>query len=137
MATNYGDALLQTLRAQLVSVPGLPAERRWLNTTAAPPAGQAFVEDSFTTFDHTWAECGPDAMRRCEATYRVSIRVPANTDAHAALSLAAAIETAFATMQVTIGGMPLEVLNTRAGPSLPEGAWLHVPVYVSVTFDHP
>jgi hypothetical protein len=137
MPTNYGDELLQVLRARLITVPGLPAERRWLNTTAAPPAGGAFVDDGFTTFDHEWAECGPAAMRRCEATYRVSVRVPVNTDAHSAMSLAAAIEQQFATMQTTVGGYPLEVLSTRAGPALSEAAWLHVPVSVSVTFDHP
>lgn len=130
------DDLLVTLRTVLLTVPGLPTERRWLNTTATPPVNAPFVEDSFTNLDSQFAECGPDAMRRCEATYRVSIRVPANTDAHAALSLASSIEDAFASMQVTVAGNPVEVLSTRAGPSLPEGVWLHVPVSVSVTFDH-
>lgn len=130
------QTLLTTLRTVLLTVPGLPAERRWLNTTAQPPATAPFIDDSFTAIDSSFAECGPDAMRRCEATYRVSIRVPANTDAHAALSLASHIEDTFAAMQVTIAGNPVEVLSTRAGPSLPEGAWLHIPVFVTVTFDH-
>jgi len=129
------DDLLMGMRGVLVTVPGLPADRRWLNTTAEPPT-TTFVEDSFTNFDSTFAECGPDAMRRCEATYRVSIRVPSNTDAHAALRLASSIEDTFAAMALTIAGYPVEVLSTRAGPSLPEGAWLHVPVSVSVTVDH-
>ncbi len=134
---NYGDELLQTLRAQLVTVPGLPAQRLWLNTTPAPDPASAWVDDAFTNFDHEWAECGPAAMRRCEATYRVGVRVPMNTDAHAAMSLAAAIETSFAGMVRTVASCPLEVVSTRAGPSMPDRAWLLVPVSVSVTFDHP
>lgn len=131
----YED-LLKVLRGVLVTVPGLPTERRWLNTTATPPANAPFVEDSFTNLDSGFAECGPAAMRRCEATYRVSIRVPSNTDGHAALKIAGAIEDTFAAMQVTIAGNPVEVLSTRAGPALPEGVWLHVPVSVSITVDH-
>lgn len=131
------QTLLTTLRTVLTGVSGLPADRRWLNTAAGPSTGVApFVEDGFTAIDSEFAECGPNAMRRCEATYRVSIRVPLNTDAHAALSLASTIEAAFAAMQVTIAGQPVEVLNSRAGPALTEKAWLHVPVYVSLTFDH-
>lgn len=127
--------LLAALRGVLVTVPGLPADRRWLNTTTPAPSGP-FVDDSFTAIDSTFAECGPDAMRRCEATYRVSIRVPSGTDAHAALSLASSIEDTFASMALTVGGQPVEVLSTRSGPSLTENAWLHVPVSVSLTFDH-
>ncbi len=127
--------LLAALRGVVVTVPGLPADRRWLNTTAPAPTGP-FVDDSITALDSTFAECGPDAMRRCEATYRVSIRVPAGTDAHAAMTVASNIEDRFAAMQVTVGGNPVEVLSTRSGPSLAESAWLHIPVSVSLTFDH-
>jgi hypothetical protein len=128
--------LLAGLRGVLVTVAGLPADRRWLNTTGAPPATGPFVDDGFTSLDSTFAECGPNAMRRCEATYRVSIRVPAGSDAHAALTVAGNIEDTFAAMTLTIGGQPVEVLSTRSGPALPEGAWLHIPVSVSLTFDH-
>lgn len=127
--------LLTGLRGVLVTVPGLPADRRWLNTTSAAPT-TAFVDDGFTNLDSEYAECGPDAMRRCEATYRVSIRVPAGTDAHAALSLASSIEDTFASMVLDLNGYPVEVLSTRAGPALTENAWLHIPVSVSLTFDH-
>ena len=127
--------LLSALRGVVVSVPGLPAERRWLNTTGADPSGP-FVDDSITNLDSTFAECGPDAMRRCEATYRVSIRVPAGTDAHAALTVAGNLEDTFASMTLTVGGYPVEVLSTRSGPALTENAWLHIPVSVSLTFDH-
>ncbi|MFN9087351.1 MAG: phage tail terminator-like protein [Gemmatimonas sp.] len=127
--------LLAALRALVLTVPGLPAERRWLNTAGAAPS-TAFVDDGFTSLDSTYAECGPDAMRRCEATYRVSIRVPAGTDAHAALSVASAIEDTFASATLTVGGQSVEVLSTRSGPALAENAWLHIPVSVSLTFDH-
>lgn len=130
----YDDAL-RVLRGVVVTVPGLPTQRRWLNTTAAPST-EAFVEDGITSIDSQPAECGPAPIRRCEMTYRVSIRVPANTDAHAALSHAYALEDAFASMQVTIAGQPVEVLSSRAGPALTENAWLHIPVSVSLTFDH-
>lgn len=129
------DEVLRVLRGVVVSVSGLPTERRWLNTTGAAPSGP-FIDDGITALDSTFAECGPDAMRRCEMTYRVSIRVPSNTDAHAALALAGSLEGAFAAMQVTVDGNPVEVLSTRAGPAMPESAWLHVPVSVSLTFDH-
>ena len=127
--------LLSALRGVLVTVPGLPADRRWLNTTAPPPSGP-FVDDGFTSLDSAYAECGPNAMRRCECTYRVSIRVPAGTDAHAALTVAGHVEDHFASMTLTVGGNPVEVLSTRSGPALTENAWLHVPVSVSLTFDH-
>lgn len=130
------DDVLKALRGVVVSVPSLPTERRWLNTTAAPPSTGAFVEDGITSLDSEPAECGPTAMQRCEMTYRVSIRVPANTDAHAALSLAYAIRDAFRTMTITVAGEPVEVLSTRAGPALTENAWLHIPVSVTLTFDH-
>ncbi|MCO4101052.1 MAG: hypothetical protein HEQ38_16995 [Gemmatimonas sp.] len=131
----YED-LLKALRTVLVTVPGLPTERRWLNTTATTPANAPFVEDDFTNFDSQFAECGPTAMRRCEATYRVVVGVPANTDAHAALKIAGAIEDTFAAMQVTIAGHPVEVLSTRSGPAMKEPTWLKVPVSVSITADH-
>ena len=128
--------LLAALRGVLLTVSGLPAQQRWLNTTAPVSPDAAMIDDGFTALDSEWAECGPTALRRCEATYRVSIRVPVNTDAHAALTLASAIERAFAAMQIAIDGQPVEVLSVRAGPSLPESGWLHVPVSVSLTFDH-
>lgn len=137
MATNWGDALLQALRARLVTVAGLPAERRWQNTSATPSPTAAFVEDGFVTLDSEYRECGPGAWLRTEATYRVSIRVPTGTDAHAASALAAAIVSSFQSAALTVEGHPLELLSTRAGPSLSEAQWLHVPVYLSVTFDHP
>jgi hypothetical protein len=134
---SWGDDLLMALRTRLVTVSGLPAARRWANTTGTPDPTQPFVEDGFTTLDSQYRECGPDAWRRTDATYRVSIRVPLGTDAHAAMALAGAIETAFASTPMTVGTYPLEILSTRAGPSLSEAQWLHVPVSLSVTFDHP
>ncbi len=137
MPTNWGDALLQALRTQLVTVAGLPAARQWLNTSGTPSPTAAFIEDGFVTLDSEYSECGPTAWSRTQATYRVSIRVPIGTDAHVASSIAAAIVSSFRTATITVLGYPIELQSTRVGPSLTEPQWLHLPVYLAITFDHP
>lgn len=137
MATNWADALLQALRAQLITVPGLPAARQWLNTSGTPSPTAAFIEDGFVTLDAEYSECGPAAWSRTDATYRVSVRVPIGTDAHQASAIAGAIVSAFRTATLSVEGHPIELVSTRVGPSLSEPQWLHLPVYLAVTFDHP
>lgn len=136
MPTNWGDALLQALRARLVTVSGLPTERRWQNTSGTPAPTAAFVEDAFVTIDSEPMECGPTARMRTQVTYRVSIRVPIGTDAHVASALGAAVVSAFEGSTLTVDGEPCDLESARMGPSITEPQWLHMPVYLSLTFDH-
>lgn len=140
MSTNYGDALLQALRTLLVTVPGLPATRCWLNTSTTPAPTEPFVEDGFTTFDTQFRECGPTAWKRTDATYRVSLRVPVGTGAHAISATAAAVAETFQAASgttLTVDGNPVDILAVRTGPSLLDAQWMHWPVSISLTFDHP
>ncbi len=136
MSTNWGDAMLQTLRTQLVTVPTLPAERLWQNTSGVPSPTTAFVEDGFVTVDSEPSECGPSPMWRTTVTYRVSIRVPMGTGAHVASAIGAAVVAAFQVSTLTVDGKPCEMESARIGPSITELQWLHMPVYLSLTFDH-
>lgn len=137
MATNRGDALLQALRVCLLTVSGLPADRRWQNTTGDPVPTAEFVADGFSTIDTEPRECGPGAWGRTTAQYRVSIRVPLGTDAHRVMALGVAIADAFRQASLTVTGYRIEVTDTRSGPMLQEPQWLHLPVYVSLNYDHP
>jgi hypothetical protein len=136
VSTNWGDALLETLRTQLVTVPTLPAERRWQNTSGVPSPTAAFVEDGFVTVDSEPREVGPDAMWRTSVTYRVSIRVPIGTGAHVASAIGADVVAAYQVSTLTVNGEPCEMESARMGPSITEPQWLHMPVYLSLTFDH-
>lgn len=135
MSTNWGDAFVLALRNVLVTVPGLPATRAWANRTddPAPP----FVDDTLVTFDTQWRESGPDAWKRVTAVYRVGVYVAVGRDVHLSASLAAAIETAFMNAALTIEGNPADLLGTRIGPPQEGEALYALPVYISLTFDHP
>lgn len=137
MSINRGDQLLAVLRTCLLTVPGLPAQRRWQNTTAAVDPTAACVEDGLITLDTERREVGPGAWGRTEVLYKVSVRTPLNTDAHQAHAIAVAITDTFAAATLAVDGNAITVGDTRSGPALPEPEWLHVPVYVSLSYDHP
>lgn len=142
MATNWGDALIITLRGVVAGVSGLPATQLWQNTSATPAIDAPNIGDRFVAFDSYPRECGPTAWDRTTATYRVDVRQPVGVDAFDAMSLAAAIANAFKAACAT-GGLlvqslyPVELLASRIGPSMQEASWLTVPVSLTLTFDHP
>lgn len=137
MPTNRGDELLNALRTRLVTVASLPAARAWQNTNAGVPSPTvANVEDRLITLDTVRREIGPTARGRTSVTYRVTIRVPKGTDAHAALAMAVDVQDAFTGATLTVGGNVVTLEDSRTGPELPESQFLAIPVYLSLTFDH-
>lgn len=138
---NWGDAFVQAMRTVLVTVAGLPTTRCWANTVTEPPHDAASIDDAIVAMDTAPAACGPGAIKRTEATYRVVLYVPLNSDIHAITSLAAAIEAVFWAVAdagtLTVLGNPVDVLRIRVGPHAEVGALYALPVFLAVTFDHP
>lgn len=147
---NWGDAFVQAMRTVLVTVSGLPTTRCWANTITEPPQDAASVDDAITAMRTEPAECGPGAIKRVVAQYRVVLYVPLGGDIHAVMSLAAAVESAFYAASVAgtlaVLGNPVEVLaiDWREAPgaalfaaSVSNTALFAVPVTITATFDHP
>ena len=137
MAINWGDAFVQSMRAVVVSVGGLPAVRLWANTVSTPPHDAESIDDGLMTMDAEPMEVGPGAWKRTEAAYRVALHVPIGGDVHRIASLAAAIETAFWAASITVQSQPLYIRRIRIGPPTAGDTWYTLPLVVATTFDHP
>lgn len=139
MPTNRGEALLNALRVVLLTVAGLPTARLWQNQRAELMPTAASVADEILLWDTRARELGSNATgawRRSEVLYRVQLRVPKGTDAHAMLALMMSVQDAFYTAAMTIDGQPVTIEDIRVGPVLPEPHTLYAPVAVALTFDH-
>lgn len=136
MPTNRGDALLQALRTVLLTVSTLPTVRLWQNQRGDPSPTTEHVEDEVVVWDTAPREVGPSAWGRSRIVYRIKLRVPKGTDAHVLLAKMVAIADAFRAATMSISSQPVEVLDIRTGPILPEPQWLYAPINVTLTFDH-
>ena len=132
------ESVLTALRTRLLTVATLPAVLAWQNTALTPDPSQAFVADYVLTMDTQNIELGPTPRARTTLLYQVSVRTPVNTGAHPALALASAITDAFRTggLVITSTGEPMTLLDLRVGPFLQDPSWLHVPITLSLHFDH-
>lgn len=135
MPTNWGDALLQALRATLLTVPGLPSTRKWDNQRADPSPTVASVGDRMIAMDTAPRELGPGAWKRTPVTYRIELRVPRGTDTHVMTALVAAVTTTFLDGTITVSGNTVEVQNVSVD-YLDEPQSLYAAIKVALTFDH-
>lgn len=149
-APNLVTDVRRTLRAQLLTVPGLPAKRKWEGTTQE--AGETFPPAAGTTWlretmlrppEHgSRKTIGQQAHIVDFGIYQISLFYPPDDpgDVNLIETMGSAIKNAFPdTFEVVINAQRLTCLGTGIGTvttdEIPDVVWLHLPVRVSWLVD--
>lgn len=148
---NLVTDVRRTLRAQLLTVPGLPAKRQWQGTTSE--GGETFPPTDIT---QPWMRetlllppghgnrktIGQNAHIVDFGSYQISLFYPPDDEADVGPieTMGAAIKNAFPdTFEVIINAQRLTCLGTGLGTTttdeIPGVVWLHLPVRVSWQVD--
>lgn len=113
-----------TLRAQLLTVPGLPAAKSWENRGFQPPSGADWVRETYLPGGE-W-QSASDALT-CVGLVQYDLFTPADSGTEAIEDLADAIKSAFRPPQ-SLSGVVIE--RAERLPGRVDGPWYMVPVRI-------
>jgi hypothetical protein len=121
------------LRAQLLTVPGLPAARKWENKAFTPETGSPWIEEA--VHRETRDELVSSGLNALEGFTQYTLYFPPDTGVEASAVLVRAIKDRF--QPNTALASLLRVYRCEAGPALEAEDWWQQPVTIYWWLHYP